>query len=104
MVRKAFKLAQTERPGAVYLAVPEDIEAMSAPAAWPPLSLNIPRPDEPSPSQIERAAAVLNGAGPARCPGRARGGPGLRGGRCTALLRPAGPAGCYHLSRQGGVP
>src|SRR5215469_14915642 len=27
MVRKAFKLAQTERPGAAYLAVPEDVEA-----------------------------------------------------------------------------
>src|SRR5580698_5698479 len=26
MFRKAFKLAQTERPGAVYLGVPEDIE------------------------------------------------------------------------------
>src|ERR1700749_4755885 len=25
MIRKAFKLAQTERPGAVYLAVPEDV-------------------------------------------------------------------------------
>src|SRR6202142_1422541 len=25
MVRKAFKLAETERPGAVYLAIPEDI-------------------------------------------------------------------------------
>ena len=34
MVRKAFKLAQTERPGAVYLAVPEDVEAMSAPRGW----------------------------------------------------------------------
>ena len=31
MVRKAFKLAQTERPGAVYLAGPEDVEAMAAP-------------------------------------------------------------------------
>ena len=62
MVRKAFKLAQTERPGAVYLAVPEDIEAMVAPDELVPLDLNIPRPDEPSPSQIERAAAVLNGA------------------------------------------
>ena len=62
MVRKAFKLAQTERPGAVYLAVPEDIEAMPAPGGLAPLNLNIPRPDEPSPSQIERAAAVLNGA------------------------------------------
>src|SRR6201987_5912419 len=27
MIRKAFKLAQTERPGAVYLAVPEDVES-----------------------------------------------------------------------------
>src|SRR5579863_4536671 len=30
MIRKAFKLAQTERPGAVYLAVPEDVEEASA--------------------------------------------------------------------------
>src|SRR5436309_10297682 len=27
MARKAFKLAEAERPGAVYLAVPEDVEA-----------------------------------------------------------------------------
>jgi acetolactate synthase-1/2/3 large subunit len=62
MVRKAFKLAQTERPGAVYLAVPEDVEAMGVPEGLAPLNLNIPRPDEPSGSQIERAAAVLDGA------------------------------------------
>ena len=62
MVRKAFKLAQTERPGAVYLAVPEDVEAASVPADLVPLAINVPRPDEPSPSQIERAAAVLSGA------------------------------------------
>jgi acetolactate synthase I/II/III large subunit len=60
MVRKAFKLAQTERPGAVYLAVPEDIEAMAVPDGLTPLDLNVPRPDEPSPSQIGRAAAVLD--------------------------------------------
>ena len=36
MVRKAFKLAQTERPGAVYLAVPEDVEAAEAPAEHAP--------------------------------------------------------------------
>ncbi len=36
---------------------------MAAPDELDPLDLNIPRPDEPSPSQIERAAAVLNGAG-----------------------------------------
>jgi acetolactate synthase-1/2/3 large subunit len=62
MVRKAFKLAETERPGAVYLAIPEDIESQAAPDTLAPLAVNIPRPDEPSPSQIARAAAVLNGA------------------------------------------
>jgi acetolactate synthase I/II/III large subunit len=62
MVRKAFKLAQTERPGAVFLAVPEDVEALPVSAELRPLELNTPRPDEPSPSQIHRAAAVLNGA------------------------------------------
>jgi acetolactate synthase-1/2/3 large subunit len=62
MVRKAFKLAQTERPGAVYLAVPEDVEGQPAPAGLVPLDINMPRPDEPSPSQIQRAAAVLDSA------------------------------------------
>jgi acetolactate synthase-1/2/3 large subunit len=62
MVRKAFKLAQTERPGAVYLAVPEDIEDEFVPVELVPLAVNIPRPDGPSASQIERAAAVLNGS------------------------------------------
>ncbi len=62
MIRKAFKLAQTERPGAVYLAVPEDIEAAAVPDGLAPLPVNIPRPDEPSRPQIERAAAVLDGA------------------------------------------
>jgi acetolactate synthase I/II/III large subunit len=62
MVRKAFKLAQTERPGAVYLSVPEDIEASEADDRLVPLDVNVPRPDEPSPSQIERAAAVIDGA------------------------------------------
>jgi acetolactate synthase I/II/III large subunit len=61
MIRKAFKLAQTERPGAVYLAVPEDVETMSAPGLAP-LNVNVPRPDVPSASQIERAAAVLDAA------------------------------------------
>jgi acetolactate synthase I/II/III large subunit len=61
MIRKAFKLAQTERPGAVYVAVPEDIEPMNA-AGLAPLNVNVPRPDLPSATQIERAAAVLNAA------------------------------------------
>src|SRR5271165_2375688 len=59
MIRKAFKLAQTERPGAVYLAIPEDIEQAAAPAHAAPLPINVPRPDEPSPEQVRRAATIL---------------------------------------------
>jgi acetolactate synthase-1/2/3 large subunit len=62
MVRKAFKLAQTERPGAVFLAVPEDIEGLAVSDDLVPLDVNTPRPDEPSPSQIARAADVLDRA------------------------------------------
>jgi acetolactate synthase-1/2/3 large subunit len=60
MIRKAFKLAQTERPGAVYLALPEDVEGLVVPDDLLPLDVNTPRPDEPSPSQIARAAAVVD--------------------------------------------
>jgi acetolactate synthase I/II/III large subunit len=62
MIRKAFKLAQTERPGAVYLAVPEDVEQAPAEEREQPLPVNVPRPDEPSPGQVERAAALLRAA------------------------------------------
>ncbi|CAN5560896.1 acetolactate synthase large subunit [soil metagenome] len=62
MVRKAFKLAQTERPGAVYLAVPEDVEAAAAAPTSAPLRVNVPRPDEPSAAQLERAAQILRSA------------------------------------------
>jgi acetolactate synthase I/II/III large subunit len=83
MVRKAFKLAQTERPGAVYLAVPEDIEALPATPGAEPLPINVPRPDEPSPSQIERAAAVLADA---ECPIVLAGHGAARAGAGPALV------------------
>ncbi|TDE31090.1 acetolactate synthase large subunit [Actinomadura sp. 6K520] len=59
MVRKAFKTAQTERPGAVYLAIPEDVETAKVSAGLKPLPVNVVRPQEPSPAQIARAADVL---------------------------------------------
>jgi acetolactate synthase-1/2/3 large subunit len=62
MVRKAFKLAQTERPGAVYLAVPEDVEQAVVSGSLDVLPVNVPRSDEPSAEQVERAAAVLRSA------------------------------------------
>ncbi len=62
MIRKAFKLAQTERPGAVYLAVPEDVEKTAAPPDARPLPVNVPRADDPSHDQVARAAALLERA------------------------------------------
>ncbi|MEV5753596.1 acetolactate synthase large subunit [Actinoallomurus sp. NPDC052308] len=59
MVRKAFKVAQTERPGAVYLAIPEDVEAAEVDPSLKPLPINIVRPEEPSASQVARAADVI---------------------------------------------
>ncbi|MCO5971063.1 acetolactate synthase large subunit [Actinoallomurus soli] len=59
MVRKAFKVAQTERPGAVYLAIPEDVESAQVDPSLKPLPINIVRPEEPSASQVARAADVI---------------------------------------------
>ncbi|HEY1830942.1 MAG TPA: acetolactate synthase large subunit [Acidimicrobiales bacterium] len=84
MLRKAFKVAQTERPGAVYLAVPEDIEGEPAPVGAVPLPVNSPRPDEPSPTQIERATAVLEAA---QRPVVLAGHGATRAGASAALIR-----------------
>jgi acetolactate synthase I/II/III large subunit len=62
MFRKAFKVAETERPAAVYLAVPENIDADDGDYDLAPLPRNVVRPDAPSPSQIVRAADVLRDA------------------------------------------
>ncbi|SNR23751.1 acetolactate synthase large subunit [Actinomadura mexicana] len=59
MVRKAFKTAQTERPGAVYLAIPEDVESAKVSADLGPLPVNVVRAQEPSAAQIARAADVI---------------------------------------------
>jgi acetolactate synthase I/II/III large subunit len=62
MLRRAFKTAQTERPGATYLAVPEDIEAAPVPDGVVPLPINRVHAEEPSAAQVARAARVLAGA------------------------------------------
>ncbi|MDT4937575.1 MAG: acetolactate synthase large subunit [Pseudonocardiales bacterium] len=62
MVRKAFKTAETERPGAVYLAVPEDVDVAAADPALHPLPRNVVHAEAPSPAQIERAAEALRAA------------------------------------------
>jgi acetolactate synthase-1/2/3 large subunit len=63
MVRKAFKLAETERPAAVYLAVPEHIDADDA--DYPdliPLPRNVVRADAPAVRQVARAVDILRTA------------------------------------------
>jgi acetolactate synthase-1/2/3 large subunit len=60
MVRKAFKQAQTERPGATFIVLPEDVAERETDAR--PLRVNVPRDPAPSEDQVERAAVVLSEA------------------------------------------
>jgi acetolactate synthase-1/2/3 large subunit len=62
MFRKAFKIAETERPAAVYLAVPEHIDADATDYDLKPLPRNVVRAEAPAPGQVQRAAEVLRGA------------------------------------------
>ena len=62
-VRKAFKIAQTEKPGATHLELPEDVAEQSiADADLRPLSVQTPVMPEPSPSQVERAMRAIASA------------------------------------------
>ncbi len=83
MVRRAFKSAQTERPGATYLAVPEDVEQAPAPDGAVPLPISRVRAEDPSAAQIERAASVLAAA---RAPIVLAGHGAVRAGGAAALL------------------
>jgi acetolactate synthase-1/2/3 large subunit len=62
MIRKAFDVAQAERPGATYLAVPEDVEAQ------PPTGKAVPLPARPAHhaapdlAQVQAAVELLKGA------------------------------------------
>lgn len=62
MVRKAFKVSEAERPAAVYLAVPEHIDADETDYDLRPLPRNVVRADAPAPRQVARAVDVLRNA------------------------------------------
>ncbi|MEE3063822.1 MAG: acetolactate synthase large subunit [Actinomycetota bacterium] len=62
MFRKAFKVAEAERPAAVYLAVPEHIDADETDYELRPLPRNVVRAEAPAPGQIERAVEVMRNA------------------------------------------
>ena len=63
-VRKAFKIAQTEKPGATHLELPEDVadQSIADEAALHPLAVQAPVMPEPSPSQVQRAVRAISGA------------------------------------------
>ena len=60
MVRKAFKQARTERPGATFLVLPEDVAEQETKGA--PLRVNVPVDPAPAEAQVQRAVEVLEGA------------------------------------------
>jgi acetolactate synthase I/II/III large subunit len=60
LVRKAFKQAETERPGATFVILPEDVAEQRAPGS--PLEVNVPRDPSPSEEQVHRAVRVLQEA------------------------------------------
>lgn len=63
VVRKAFKLAEGEKPGPTHIELPEDV--MSLPATGAPLPRRSPVRSEPSDVDVARAAQIL---GTARSP------------------------------------
>lgn len=62
MMRKAFDMAQSERPGAVYLAIPQDIEGAEVPADAVPLPSRPKHAAGPDPEQLALAVSLLRAA------------------------------------------
>lgn len=60
VMRKAFKLAETDRMGATAVIIPEDIAASHTDVQ--PLPVAFPKPTMPNENQIARAAELLNQA------------------------------------------
>jgi len=58
LVRKAFKLAESERPGAVALVIPEDI--LQQKISDKPLLRQFPKLTLPNPEQIKKASEIIN--------------------------------------------
>ena len=77
MIRHAFSVAQRERPGSVYLAIPQDVAVMAGrPRRLSPCGSTRCRPEAPSPEQIAQAADDPGGGQNPHHPGGAwRGAP-----------------------------
>ncbi|HZU59776.1 MAG TPA: acetolactate synthase large subunit [Solirubrobacteraceae bacterium] len=60
VVRKAFKVAESEKPGSTHLELPEDVMTLSVDAS--PLPRRDPVQPEPGGREIERAAELIDSA------------------------------------------
>ncbi len=60
VIRKAFKVSQTEKPGACFIEFPENLAPM--PIEDQPLTVQQPHPPEPSSERIEAAAKSISEA------------------------------------------
>jgi acetolactate synthase I/II/III large subunit len=81
VVRKAFKVAESEKPGATHLELPEDV--MERPLDASPLPSHAPVQPEPGVRELQRAAEIIDAAeNPIALAGngaiRAHAGPALR--------------------------
>lgn len=85
-VRKAFKIAQTEKPGSTHLELPEDVadESIGESDIPTPLLVQAPVLPEPAPSQVSRAVQTI---GRARRPVILAGNGVIRGGASAAVRR-----------------
>lgn len=82
VTRKAFRLAQTEKKGACFLELPEDIA--QHPVDGEPLPVHNPVLPEPQTNQLEKAAALISQA---RHPMILAGNGAIRDEACQALRR-----------------
>src|SRR5438874_6466458 len=60
VVRKAFKVAESEKPGATHLELPEDVMGESVDTC--PLPYHAPVPPEPGGKELQRAAEIIDAA------------------------------------------
>lgn len=62
IVRKAFKLAQLEKPGACFIEFPENIADMAAPAEATPLTVQYGAPSAPTAAKLKQAGEIISKA------------------------------------------
>src|SRR5439155_23520304 len=90
VVRKAFKVAETEKPGATHIELPEDV--MAADVEGEPLPRRKPGLPEPSARELLKAADIIRGAlNPVALAG-------------NGVIRAGAAAALREFSRQTGIP